>query len=148
VSFGSLRTARARAALPRCPFALQHVGDGAVVVELGALGLRERSRRSGRVIAARSRACGRWVVMGMPSWVVVSRALRAEAEQLRAGHHTPLPRCQLGDDLRRRWVRPTAAMYVDLTHPVSMGRFVLPVYRRLWRLCAAVDSALTPAVAP
>jgi hypothetical protein len=31
---------------------------------------------------------------------------------------------------------------------VSMPRGVLPIYRRLWRLCNGVDPALTPAVAP
>jgi hypothetical protein len=62
----------------------------------------------------------------------------AQLDQLRPRYHTPLPRRQLSDDLARGWVRSTAAMYVDLTHPVSMRRFALPVYRRLCRLCAGL----------
>ena len=44
VSLGSWAVARARAPLPRCPLrAVDDVGDRAVVVELEALGLRERA---------------------------------------------------------------------------------------------------------
>src|SRR3954469_24728005 len=55
---------------------LDHLGDGAVVVELEALGLGERSLEAvSGTVAARSRRVRATAVMGMASWLAMSRAL-------------------------------------------------------------------------
>jgi hypothetical protein len=59
-----------------------------------------------------------------------------------------LRRRQLRHPLIQGWTHLCTYPKPFCVHPVSLERFVLPIYRRLHQLCVGVDPTLTLAVAP
>ena len=74
----------------------------------------------------------------------------AQAQRAKLDHRddSPLRAIQIRHPLVRGWTQLCTMLMRFCVHPASIGRCALPIYRRLCRLSAEVDPALTPPVAP